>query len=76
MIDLRDLDKYRVDGFTDYDRRYSGVFCVTSKTTRRPLRIIASTDMGWDHVSVSLSNRCPNWYEMEQIKRLFFKKMR
>lgn len=37
------------------------------------LRIIAASGMGWDHVSVSLENRCPTWDEMEQVKRLFFK---
>ncbi len=28
--------------------------------------------MGWDHVSVSLSNRCLTWEEMCYIKGLFF----
>ena len=36
------------------------------------MRIIASTGIGWDHVSVSLANRCPEWQEMEHVKRLFF----
>lgn len=26
----------------------------------------------WEHVSVSLPNRCPNWQEMSFIKDLFF----
>lgn len=29
--------------------------------------------MGWDHVSVSLPNRCPRWCEMQFVKDLFFK---
>lgn len=29
--------------------------------------------MGWDHVSVSLAHRTPNWEEMELVKQLFFK---
>jgi len=74
MRDLRELDKYRVDGDTENDRQYYGVFCVISKSSRRTLRVIASSDMGWDHVSVSLQNRCPNWHEMEQIKLMFFNK--
>jgi hypothetical protein len=37
------------------------------------MRVIASADEGWDHVSVSRANRCPNWQEMEHVKRLFFK---
>lgn len=41
------------------------------------LKIIVSNadlaqDYPWDHVSVSCKNRCPNWPEMEFIKRLFF----
>lgn len=27
---------------------------------------------GWEHVSVSLPNRCPNWEELCFIKRLFW----
>lgn len=27
---------------------------------------------GWEHVSVSLNNRCPNWREMCHIKDLFW----
>ena len=73
MRDLRELDQYRVDGDTENDRQYYGVFCVISKSSRRTLRVIASSDMGWDHVSISLQNRCPNWHEMEQIKHMFFK---
>lgn len=42
------------------------------------LKVIASdgaTDEesgGWEHVSVSLPNRCPNWDEMCKIKSLFW----
>jgi hypothetical protein len=36
--------------------------------------VIASSDDGWDHVSVSRRNRCPNWPEMAYIKKLFFQK--
>lgn len=73
MRDLRELDEYRIDDFTGDDRIYNGVFIVISKTTRRHMRVIASNDEGWDHVSISLNYRCPNWHEMEQIKRMFFK---
>lgn len=38
----------------------------------RELLIIASHGMGWDHVSVSLSNRPPNWEEMCFVKSIFF----
>lgn len=41
------------------------------------LKVIASSgdpDSGidWEHVSVSLQNRCPNWQEMCFIKSLFW----
>lgn len=36
------------------------------------LAVIASDGMGWDHVSVSLNNRTPNWREMCFIKSLFW----
>lgn len=50
-----------------------GAFKVKSSIDGGELRIIASNGMGWDHVSVSRANRCPNWPEMEQVKRLFFR---
>jgi hypothetical protein len=28
---------------------------------------------GWEHVSVSLSNRCPTWDEMDKVKKLFWR---
>jgi hypothetical protein len=49
-----------------------GVFGIPSKIDGAELRVVASSGLGWDHVSVSRKNRCPNWYELEQIKRLFF----
>jgi len=36
------------------------------------LRVIASDGKGWEHVSVSLQNRCPNWREMCFIKDVFW----
>ena len=43
----------------------------------RDLLVIASpgdanSEVPWEHVSVSLPNRCPNWPEMDFIKRLFW----
>lgn len=34
--------------------------------------VVVSDGDGWDHVSVSLTNRCPTWEEMAFIKDLFF----
>lgn len=39
----------------------------------RNLRIIVGDGMGWDHVSVSTSTRCPTWEEMCEVKELFFR---
>lgn len=36
------------------------------------LNVIYSNGGGWDHVSVSLKNRCPTWEEMCEIKDIFF----
>lgn len=38
----------------------------------RDLHVIASFGMDWDHVSVSLPSRCPNWREMSYVKDLFW----
>lgn len=50
-----------------------GVFNLPSNVDGVVLRIVASSDGGWDHVSVSRPDRCPAWEEMEQVKRAFFK---
>lgn len=49
-----------------------GAFQIPHPPTGVTLRVIASFGEGWDHVSVSLPNRCPNWKEMEFVKRKFF----
>jgi hypothetical protein len=74
MRNLNLLDRYRliIPGAFIGDRT-CGAFEFSSKTDGQSLRVIASSDCGWDHVSVSRTNRCPNWPEMEQVRRLFFK---
>lgn len=49
---------------------FGGLFVVPFQG--RDLKVIASDDQGWEHVSVSLQNRCPNWSEMSHIKDLFW----
>lgn len=79
MRNLHLLDTYRdysrevveLYGSTGDDR--GGAFLVPSPLDKANMRVIASADGGWDHVSVSRANRCPNWQEMEYVKRLFFK---
>ena len=36
------------------------------------LKMIVSDGMGWEHVSVSLKNRCPDWREMCFVKKIFW----
>lgn len=79
---MRDLSS--LDGYRDRSRRIiehygwagdgtCGVFSIPSPIDGGMLRIIASSGEGWDHVSVSRPNRCPNWPEMDHVFRLFFK---
>lgn len=79
MRNLRTLDRFRLTGkaLPAHWRGYSGdhtcgAFMVPSPIDRADLRVIASSDLGWEHVSVSRLNRCPNWPEMSFIKDLFF----
>lgn len=79
MRNLNELNVYRrttgdvVRMFGSIGGATAGVFDVPSEGLIGPkLMVIASSGMGWDHVSVSLAHRCPYWHEMEQVKRLFF----
>lgn len=84
MKNLHELDDHR--DTSDNTREFfggigdetCGVFNVTVPWRPpygygRVFRVIASSGLGWDHVSVSLPDRCPTWDEMEFIKRTFFK---
>lgn len=54
------------------DVRYgnNGLFRVPHESYT--LNVIASDGEGWEHVSVSLPNRTPNWKQMCFIKDLFW----
>lgn len=80
---MRNLHELRIDRWRDRSeecRRFfggvgdetCGTFVIPSPIDNAGMRIVASQGMGWDHVSVSRRNRCPNWTEMEYVKRLFF----
>jgi hypothetical protein len=78
MRNLRLLDTYR-DSSAQVVRYYGsagdetcGVFRLPSPIDKAMMSIVASSDGSWDHVSVSRKNRCPNWTEMEYVKRAFF----
>lgn len=72
MRDLTALDQFR-----HHDPQWAGdstcgAFMIPSPTDRKPIVVLASSDLGWDHVSASRATRCPNWPEMVYIARLFF----
>ena len=50
----------------------AGAFFVRGRPGRPPFTVIASDGAGWEHVSVSLPDRCPTWPEMCAIKALFW----
>jgi hypothetical protein len=63
--------EYGSDPYDDF-----GAFEVTGPCGQT-LRILVSSgnidlDIPWEHVSVSLRNRCPNWTEMCFIKDMFW----
>lgn len=69
-----DAERYRVrTGFYGSDASYgnAGLFQALGPCGMT-LRMIASDEGGWEHVSVSLANRCPNWREMCWVKELFW----
>lgn len=76
MRGLYGLNQYRdtssavVQHFGGIGDDMAGVFRVSREGVT--FIIIASNGDGWDHVSVSLPDRCPTWDEMSFIKRLFF----
>lgn len=57
----------------EFNKNY-GYFVIPRSTGL--LRIISSgsdNGTGWEHVSVSLANRCPTWDEMKYVKELFWR---
>jgi len=49
-----------------------GAFLIPYRSVHLKVMACDGKETGWDHVSVSLPNRCPNWEEMCFIKSLFF----
>lgn len=71
-----EVEQYRFNngkgGWSTTEGQTHGLFFIDFRSTK--LKVIAcdGKDSGWDHVSVSLPNRCPNWIEMSKVKDLFF----
>lgn len=78
MRDLDELNHYRrrdrhvLLRYGSYGDGGNGVFDLPCPSSGRTALCVASNGDGWDHVSVSISNRCPNWAEMSHVKRSFF----
>lgn len=80
LLEGPDFDPYRVPipkvllrlnpGVKPDERNGAFVFVLGAAR----LRVVAANGGGWDHVSISLEDRCPTWAEMEWIKRRFFKR--
>ncbi len=78
MRNLNLLDVYRLrtsqilDMYGSFGDHENGVFEIPSPIDFGVMKVLASVGSGWEHVSVSRKNRCPNWIEMEHVKRIFF----
>jgi len=72
---MRAPNKYRLragEMGSDATAGNNGAFLIPTRPGQPPLRVIASDGDGWEHVSVSLPNRCPTWDEMCKVKALFW----
>lgn len=72
MRDLDYLNEFRKPHFSgEMGDSFNGCFILKGPCNMR-LRIIASNEEEWDHVSISLNNRVPNYKEMCWVKEKFF----
>ena len=73
-----ELERWRVQSGPYASRTFEpfGAFRVPGPCGRDLMIIASSGDEAlgilWEHVSVSLPNRCPNWPEMCHVKALFW----
>lgn len=63
------IEKFRIGG----DASMGPVGAFDLRMNGKRMRVICGDGMGWDHVSVSFQDRCPDWSEMEYIRRMWFK---
>lgn len=63
----KEIDRYRTAGAGN-----NGAYMIPIHSCGSIVMVVSSDGLGWDHVSVSLKNRCPKWEEMCFIKDLFF----
>ncbi len=78
MRDLNTLNHYRrtdrhvMENWGWAGDETAGMFMIPSPIDKALMAVVASSGEGWDNVSVSRPNRCPNWPEMEFVAALFF----
>lgn len=65
-----EINRWRMPAYSKPEDGNNGAFLISFRSYG--LQVIASDGEGWDHVSVSLLSRCPNWEEMCFIKDLFW----
>jgi len=76
MKRLREFDQYRR---TDWEIRSFGRVgddnggCFVIPFNGSNLQCVAAAGGNWDHVSVSVADRCPSWEEMSHVFALFAK---
>lgn len=68
------LEEYRwISGTYKSDPRFPcGLFSIPFRNNNLSVMAYDGKHDGWEHVSVSLKNRCPNWEEMCFVKSLFW----
>lgn len=68
--------KFRITGpnMPDLTNNEAGYYLmvVKPKGVTQRVKVIASTGLGWEHVSVSREDRCPTWEEMCEVKAFFW----
>jgi hypothetical protein len=82
MKNLNYLNSYRQEYFGIMGDSGNGRFLIPNSSGTKMFHVLASNGFGWEHVSISLRpivnpeesciERCPNWLEMEEAKKLFF----
>lgn len=78
MINLSRLNHYRqteleLAVYGQIGNEREGCFAFYGPDRKTVLRCVASSDYGWEHVSVTPNKpRTPTWTEMEFVKRRFF----
>ena len=70
---FRDTSRIVVGYYGGVGDETCGAFNIPSLIDGAMMRVIASSDGWWDHVSASKEKRVPHYYDMSMLHRLFFK---